>query len=137
LLSVQTKVDLSTQCSRSRKRHHVSTQSPYQQSPNQSPYQQSPYQQSPYQQVPYQQAPYQSPYQPAPYQQNSAPSWFRICAVVIGTAVAAALVFLAVTLWHTHSSTAPATTHPSTSTSVPAHPTTPVKPTSPVTPTGQ
>jgi hypothetical protein len=102
----------------------VSTQS---QTPYQAPYQQSPYQQSPYQ---------QSPYQQSPYQQNSGSSWFRICAVVIGTAVAAALVMLAVSLWHAHSSTAPATTHPSTSTSVPAHPTTPVKPTSPVTPAG-
>jgi hypothetical protein len=104
---------------------HVSTES------------QTPYQQAPYQQAPYQQAPYQSPYQPVPYQQNSGPSWSRIFAVVIGTAVAAALVLLAVSLWHAHSSTAPATTHPSTSTSVPAHPTTPVKPTSPVTPAGQ
>jgi hypothetical protein len=108
----------------------VSTQSPYQQSPYQAPYQQAPYQS-------YQQAPYQAPYQPVPYQQNSGSSWFRIWAVVIGTAVAAALVLLAVTLWHAHSSTTPATNHSSTSTSVPAHPTTPVKPTSPVTPTGQ
>ena len=103
---------------------------------SQAPYQQAPYQ-APNRQAPYQQAPYQSPYQPVPYQQNSGPSWFRILAVVIGTAMAAALVLLAVSLWHAHSSTAPATTHPSTSTSVPAHPTTPVKPTSPVTPAGQ
>ena len=109
----------------------MSTQSPYQQSPYQAPYQQAPYQ------APYQQAPSQSPYQPVPYQQNSGSSWFRIWAVVIGTAVAAALVFLAVSVWHGHSGTVPATTHPSTSNSVPAHPTTPVKPTSPVTPTGQ
>jgi hypothetical protein len=124
-------VDLSTQCADRERDIHVSTQSPYQRSPYQDPYQQTPYQ------SPYQQAPSQSPYQPVPYQQNSGSSWFRIWAVVIGTAVAAALVFLAVSVWHTHSSTAPATTHPSTSTSVPAHPTTPVKPTSPVTPTGQ
>jgi hypothetical protein len=116
LLSVQPKVDLYPVQPIKKRDIHVSTES-----------------QAPYQQAPYQQA----PYQPVPYRQNSGSSWFRIWAVVIGTAVAAALVVLAVSLWHAHSGTAPATSHPSTSTSVPAHPTTPVKPTSPVTPTGQ
>jgi hypothetical protein len=135
LLSVQPKVDLYPVQPIAKRDIHVSTES---QTPYQAPYQQTPYQQTPYQQTPYQQTPYQqTPYQPVPYQKNSSSSWFRIWALVIGTAVAAALVVLAVSLWHAHSSTTPATTHPSTSTSVPAHPTTPVKPTSPVTPTGQ
>jgi len=110
----------------------MSTQSPYQQTPYRDPYQ-----------APYQQAPYQAPYRQAPDQRSSGPSWFGIWAVVIGTAEVAALIVLAVAVWHGHSSQVPATTGPSTSTSVPAHPTTPVtpttpaKPTPPVTPTGQ
>ena len=81
-----------------------------------------------------QQAPYEAPYPQVPYQQATGPSWFRIWAVVIGTAVAAALVVLAVALLHGHSSAAPATTGPSTSTSVPANPTTPGTPTTPASP---
>ena len=79
----------------------------------------------------------QAPHQQAPNQQGGGPSWFRIWAVVIGTAVAVALVALAVALTHSHSSQAPATTGPSSSTSAPASPTTPanpVTPSHPVTP---
>ena len=60
--------------------------------------------------------------------------------MVIGTAVAAALVVLAaVTLSHSHSSQAPAPAGTPTSTSAPAQPTTPARhppaqPTTPVTP---
>ena len=80
-------------------------------------------------------------YHQAPSQQPSGPSWSRIWAVVLGTALAAVVVVLGVALWHGHSSTAPAT-GPSTSTSVPAHPGIPVTPvvpahpTTPVTPAG-
>ena len=84
-----------------------------------------------------QQTPYEAPYPQGPYQQATGPSWSRIWAMVIGTAVAAALVVLAVALLHGHSTAAPATTGPSTSTSVPANPTTPaspVTPSHPVTP---
>ena len=75
-----------------------------------------------------------SPNQQTPCQQGGGPSRFRIWAVVIGTAVAAALVALAVTVWHTHSSPAPATGGTPTSTSVPAHPATPSSPAHPVQP---
>jgi Putative peptidoglycan binding domain len=74
--------------------------------------------------------------QQATRQGGNGPSWFRIWSVVIGTAVAAALVVLAaVTLSHSHSSQAPAPTGTPTSTSVPAQPTTPAQPTSPAQPT--
>ena len=79
----------------------------------------------------------QTPYQQAPHQQGGRPSWFRICAVIIGTAMVAAVVALAVALSHSHSSQSPATTGPSASTSAPANPTTPaspVTPSHPVTP---
>jgi hypothetical protein len=99
----------------------MSTQSPYQQTPYQSSYQQTPYQ--------------PTPYQPTPYQQSNGPSWFAIWAVVVGTAVVAAFIVLAVSLWHGHSSAVPGTTRPSTSTSVPAHPTTPISPVTPAHPT--
>ena len=81
-----------------------------------------------------QQAPYEAPYPQGPYQQATGPSWSRIWAVVIGTAVAAALVVLAVALLQGHSSAAPATTGPSASTSAPAAPTTPATPVTPVQP---
>ncbi|HJZ25475.1 MAG TPA: peptidoglycan-binding protein, partial [Streptosporangiaceae bacterium] len=61
-------------------------------------------------------------------------SWFRICAVVIGTAMVAAVVALALALSNSHSSQAPATTGPSTSTSAPATPATPSNPANPATP---
>ena len=54
--------------------------------------------------------------------------------MVIGTAVAAALVVLAVALSLGHSSAAPATTGPSASTSAPADPATPATPTTPASP---
>ncbi len=73
----------------------------------------------------------QALHQQAPNQQGGGPSWFRIWAVVIGTAVAVALVALAVALTHSHSSQAPATTGPSSSTSAPASPTTPANPATP------
>ncbi len=76
----------------------------------------------------------QAPHQQAPHQQGGGPSWFRIWAVVIGTAVAVALVALAVALTHSHSSQAPATNGTPTSTSVPAQPTTPASPAHPVQP---
>ena len=80
-----------------------------------------------------------TPNHQATSQQGSGPSWFRIWAVVVGTAVAVAFIALAVGLWHGHSSTAPATNGTPPSTSVPARPTTPVtppaQPTAPVTPT--
>ena len=95
----------------------------------------TPNQQAPNQQAPDQQAPdQQAPDQQAPHQQGGGPAWFRIWAVVIGTAVAVALVALAVALWHSHSSQAPATNGTPTSTSVPAQPTTPVSPAHPVAP---
>jgi hypothetical protein len=82
------------------------------------------------------QAPYQQiSYQQAPNPQATGPSWFRIWAVVIGTALTAVVVVLCLAVWHGHSSAAPATTGPSTSTSVPAHPATPpVSPAHPTTP---
>ena len=97
--------------------------------------------------TPNQQAPYETSYATStrpppqgPYQQATGPSWSRIWAVVIGTAVAAALVVLAVALLHGHSSAAPATTGPPTSTSAPARPPPraqrprPSRPTGPVQP---
>ena len=72
--------------------------------------------------------------QQPPRQQGGGRTWLRIWAVVIGTAVAGALVALAaVGLSHSHSSQAPAGTPASTS--VPAQPTTPAQPTSPAQPT--
>jgi Putative peptidoglycan binding domain len=76
----------------------------------------------------------QTPYQQTPRHQGGRPSWFRISAVVIAAAMVAAIVGLAVALSHSHSSQAPATTGPSSSTSAPASPTTPVTPSHPVTP---
>ncbi len=76
----------------------------------------------------------QTPHRQAPHQQGGHPSWFRICAVVIGTAMVAAVVALAVALTHSHPSQAPATTGSSTSTSAPANPTTPGTPTAPASP---
>ena len=72
--------------------------------------------------------------QPSPYHQGSGPSWFRIWSVVIGTAVAAALVALAVAVWHSHSSQATAASGTQTSTSVPANPAKPTTPAHPVQP---
>jgi hypothetical protein len=76
----------------------------------------------------------QTPYQQTPRRQGGRPSWFRICAVIIGTAMVAAVVALTVALTHSNSSQAPATTGPSASTSAPATPTTPSTPTTPVSP---
>jgi hypothetical protein len=73
----------------------------------------------------------QTPYQQTPRQQGGRPSWFRICAVVIATAMVAAVVALAVALSHSHSSQAPATTGPSSSTSAPTSPTPPANPATP------
>jgi Putative peptidoglycan binding domain len=75
--------------------------------------------------------------QQAPYQQASkkgGPSWFRIAIIVIGAAVAAAIVALAVTLSGSHSSPAPATNGTPASASAPAQPTTRVNPAHPVNP---
>ena len=69
-----------------------------------------------------------TPNHQATSQQGSGPSWFRIWAVVVGTAVAVTFIVLAVGLWHGPSSTAPATNGTPSSTSVPARPTTPVTP---------
>ena len=55
-------------------------------------------------------------------QKATGPSWFQIWAVVIGTAVLAGLVVLAVGLWHGQPSATPATTSTPTSTSAPAQP---------------
>jgi hypothetical protein len=76
----------------------------------------------------------QAPHQQAPRQQGGRSSWFRICAVVIGTAMVAAVVALALALSNSHSSQAPATTGPSASTSAPANPATPANPANPATP---
>jgi Putative peptidoglycan binding domain len=78
----------------------------------------------------------QAPYRPDPYrqpsrQQGGGPSWWRIWGLVIGAAVAVALVVLAVAVWHSHSSQAPAANGTPTSTSVPARPTTPAHPVQP------
>jgi hypothetical protein len=69
--------------------------------------------------------------QQPPRQQGGGRTWFRICAVVIATAMVAAVVALAVALSHSHSSQAPATTGPSSSTSAPASPSTPANPATP------
>jgi Putative peptidoglycan binding domain len=85
------------------------------------------------QQTPYQ----QTPYQQAPRPQGNGPSRFRAWALVVGAAVAAAIVALAAVLAFSHSTAAPATTTPSASTSAPAGgttPSTPVSPSHPVTP---
>jgi hypothetical protein len=90
-------------------------------------------QQDPYRQDPYRQAPYRQ----APRQRRGGPSWFRICMVVIGAALVAAVIALAVTLSHSNSSPASATGGTSTSTSAsanPANPTSPVNPSHPVQP---
>ena len=55
-------------------------------------------------------------------QKGTGPSWFQIWAAVIGTAVLAGLVVLAVGLWHGQPSATPATTSTPTSTSAPAQP---------------
>ncbi|HJY60381.1 MAG TPA: peptidoglycan-binding domain-containing protein [Streptosporangiaceae bacterium] len=73
----------------------------------------------------------QVPHQHTPRQQGGRPSWFRICAVVIGTAMVAAVVALALALSNSHSSQVPATTGPSTSTSAPATPSNPANPATP------
>jgi hypothetical protein len=76
----------------------------------------------------------QTPRQQTPRQQGGRPSWFRICAVIIGTAMVAAVVALALALSNSHPSQAPATTGPSTSTSSPANPATPATPSTPANP---
>ena len=76
----------------------------------------------------------QAPHQQTPRQQGGHSSWFRICAVVIGTAIVGAVVALALVLSNSHSSQAPATTGPSTSTSTPANPATPSNPATPANP---
>jgi Putative peptidoglycan binding domain len=76
----------------------------------------------------------QTPYRQTPHQQGGRPSWFRIAVVVIGTAIVAAVVGLAVVLSASHSSVAPATTGSPTSTSAPANGTNPATPSHPVTP---
>jgi peptidoglycan hydrolase-like protein with peptidoglycan-binding domain len=75
----------------------------------------------------------QTPYGQAPRQQGGR-SRSRIWIVVIGAAVAAALVALAVALSGSHSSAAPATSGTPTSTSAPAQPTNPAQPANPATP---
>ena len=114
-------------------------QAPYPQGPDpQGPDPQGSYPQGSYPQGSYPQGSYpQAPDPKGSYRQPAGPSWFRIWAVVIGTAVAAAVVVLAVALLPGHSSAAPATTGPSASTSAPAGPATagtPATPASPVTP---
>ncbi|MFY9930637.1 MAG: peptidoglycan-binding protein [Streptosporangiaceae bacterium] len=62
----------------------------------------------------------------APRPNGNGPSWYRIWAIVIGTAVAAALIILAaVGLTHNHATTNPA---PTASTSAPANPAQPTTP---------
>jgi hypothetical protein len=73
----------------------------------------------------------QTPYQQPP--QGNGPSRFRTWALVVGAAVAAAIVALAAVLAFSHSSAAPAPA-PSASTSVPAGGNTPVTPVHPVNP---
>jgi hypothetical protein len=83
----------------------------------------------------YQQAPdQQAPDQQAPRRQGGGPSWFRIWSVVIGAAVAMALVALTVVLSLSHTSQAPAANGTPTSTSAPAQPTTPGAAAQPTTP---
>jgi peptidoglycan hydrolase-like protein with peptidoglycan-binding domain len=72
--------------------------------------------------------------QQAPHQQGGGPSRFRIWAVVIGAAVVAAVVALALTLSHSQSSQAPAAGGTPTSTSAPAQPNNPNQPSTPVNP---
>jgi hypothetical protein len=70
----------------------------------------------------------QTPHQQTPRQQGGHSSWFRICAVVIGTAIVGAVVALALVLSNSHSSQAPATT------ATPSNPANPATPSHPVTP---
>jgi len=77
----------------------------------------------------------QTSYQQTPRRNGGGRS--RIWIAIIGAAVAAALVAVAVVLSLGHSTAAPATTGPSTSASTPANPanpTTPANPSHPVTP---
>jgi hypothetical protein len=60
--------------------------------------------------------------QPSTRWQGNGPSWFQIWATVIGTAVLAGLIVLALGLWHGQPSATPATTSTPTSTSAPAQP---------------
>ena len=76
----------------------------------------------------------QAPHQQTPRQQGGRPSWFRLCAVVIGAAMVAAVVALTLALSNSHSSQAPTTTGPSASTSAPANPATPSNPANPANP---
>ena len=76
----------------------------------------------------------QAPDQQAPRRQGGGPSWFRIWSVVIGAAVAMALVALTVVLSLSHTSQAPAANGTPTSTSAPAQPTTPGAAAQPTTP---
>jgi Putative peptidoglycan binding domain len=79
----------------------------------------------------------QSPYQQTPGPQGNGPSRFRAWALVVGAAVAAAIVALAAVLAFSHSTTAAPAATPSASTSAPAGgttPNTPVNPSHPVTP---
>jgi Putative peptidoglycan binding domain len=76
----------------------------------------------------------QTPERRVPQHQRGGPSWFRIWSMVIGTTVAVALVALAMVLWHSHSSQAPATNTTPTSTSAPVKPSSPVNPAHPVQP---
>jgi hypothetical protein len=76
----------------------------------------------------------QAPERPVPRQRRGGPSWFRIWGLIIGTTVAGALVALAVVLWPSHSSQAPATSTTPASTSAPAKPASPVNPAHPVQP---
>src|SRR5271170_1472493 len=78
----------------------------------------------------------QATHQQSPRRPGGRSSWFRICAVVIGTAMVAAVVALALALTNSHSSPASTTAGPSASTSAPAnpsHPVTPVQPSAAVT----
>ena len=63
-----------------------------------------------------------APDRQATSQKGTGPSWFQVWAAVIGTAVLAGLVVLAVGLWHGQPSATPATTSTPTSTSAPAQP---------------
>ena len=94
---------------------------------------QSPGTQSPYTPSPYAPGGPIPSYQPPPPRRGGS-SWFRICLVVIGAAVVAALVALTVTLSHASSSPAPATGGTATSTSVPATGGTPAHSVTPVPP---
>jgi Putative peptidoglycan binding domain len=76
----------------------------------------------------------QAPHQQTPRPQGGRSSWFRLCAVVIGTAMVAAVVALTVALSNSHSGQAPAIAGPSTSTSAAANPATPARPVTPVQP---